>query len=209
MSTPVDEALTWFPRLCQASLQMGRVLSHHYGAKITSETARFGLASQLYIDTSILARKLTDECATVDFLLFSSPLALTFSAICTLLEKYSCDSKQKETPTTEAVAMQAQAVEGLKSVSRSILEFAERINTATHSSHDMDRVSPIIMDALYSAASNNAWIVRENGATSNQAALDSIRHCLRRLGGRWRCAAEYARILEAQEFTSALGSAGT
>lgn len=65
------------------------------------------------------------------------------------------------------------------------------------------------MDALYNAASTYAWSVRESGDESCQMALDSLRHCLRRLGARWRNAAEYLRILEAQEFTFAMGGASS
>jgi hypothetical protein len=205
VSSPVEESVAPFPRLCQASVMVGKVLSHHHGEKIPSETTRFGLASQLYIDISLLARKLTEESANSDdFLSLSSPLALSFSALCTLCDAYSCPDPNncasgKSTASTEAVAMQVQALDGLKTVSRSIVDFAEQVNAATSSPQDLDRVSPIIMDALYSAASNYAWIVRESGDESSQMALESLRHCLRRLGGRWRSAAEYLRILEAQE----------
>jgi hypothetical protein len=105
--------------------------------------------------------------------------------------------------------MQVQAVEGLQTVSASIVEFAKKLDLATTGMQGLDRLSPIIMDALYSAASNNAWFVRESGNENNQIDLDSLRHILRKFGGRWRSAAEYLRILEAQEFTYAVGSAAT
>jgi len=104
--------------------------------------------------------------------------------------------------------MMAKALDGLKTVSSSTVEFAEHINNATPLPEDMDRVSPLIMDALYSAASSCAWMVRESGDEKSQMALDSIRHSFRRLSTRWRNAAEYLRVLEAQEFTFAIGSAG-
>lgn len=105
--------------------------------------------------------------------------------------------------------MQVQAVEGLKTVSSSIKDFSEQIIARTPHSLDVDRLSPFIMDALYAAAANYAWLVRESGDEDCQAGLESMRHCLRRLGGRWRCASEMLRILEAQEFTYAIGGAGT
>jgi hypothetical protein len=103
--------------------------------------------------------------------------------------------------------MQVQAIEGLRSVSASIKEFSQQIIARTSHSLDIDKISPFIMDALYAGAANFAWLVRESGAEDCQLALESIRHCLRRLGGRWRCAAEYLRILEAQEFTYAIAGA--
>jgi len=47
--------------------------------------------------------------------------------------------------------------------------------------------------------------VRESGDEECQVALERIRHCLRRLGGRWKTALEFVRVLEAQEFTYAIG----
>lgn len=206
---PIDDPVAPFPRLCQASVMVGKVFSHQFGEHIPSGIAKYGLASQLYLDISILARKIGEEATTSkDYLSLATPLALTFSALCTLCERYSCPADcEKSTP--EAAAMQAQAIDGLKTVSDSIRDFSENLNAATPSQQDLDRLSPIIMDALYSAASNFAWMVRESGDERSQIALESLRHSLRRIGGRWRNAAEYLRILEAQEFTYAVGSAGS
>lgn len=208
VDTPVDEAMDPFPRLCQASVMLGKVLSHHQ-EKIPSETATFGLASQLYLDISTLTRKVSEEAASSkDYIDVITPLALTFSSLSCLCERYSCSSSCSAA-TAEASAMQAQAIDGLKTVSDSIFDFAEKLSAAAPLPQDLDKISPIIMDALYSAASNYAWWVRESGDQRSQMALDSIRHFLRRLGSRWRNAAEYLRILEAREFTYAVGSAGT
>jgi hypothetical protein len=65
------------------------------------------------------------------------------------------------------------------------------------------------MDSIYAAAANFAWLVRETGDENYQMALDSLRGCLRRFSSRWRNAGEYLRILEAKEFTYALGSASS
>jgi hypothetical protein len=209
IDTPVEEHVDAFPRLCQASIMLGKVLSHHYGDKIPSETATYALASQLYLDISILARKVSEEAAaSKDYINFTAPLALIFSSLCSLCERYSCPANCA-TGTTESAAMKAQAVDGLKTVSNSIVDFADQLSTIASSPQDLDKISPIIMDALYSAASNYAWTVRESGDQRSQMALDSIRHFLRRLGSRWRNAAEYLRILEAREFTYAVGGAGT
>lgn len=211
LSGSIDDAVAPFPRLCQASSMMGKVLHHHHGENILTETARFELASQLYIDVSALARKITEEISNVpDYITLTAPLALTFSALSTLCDPYSCPSGYTtNTPSTEAANMQLQAVDGLKTVSRSILDFAEQVNAVTSTPQELDRISPIIMDALYAAAANFAWLVRESGDESSQMALDSLRRTLSRLGTRWRNAAEYARLLEAQEFQLAVGSAGS
>ncbi|PQE29742.1 fungal specific transcription factor domain-containing protein [Rutstroemia sp. NJR-2017a WRK4] len=210
VSNPVSEPVSPFTRLCQGSVMLGKVLRHHYAEDIPSETARFSIASQLYIDCSILARKIDEEASdSTEYLTLATSLALIYSTLNALCEPYTCTAKKSGTspPSPERAAMTVQALDGLKSVSNSSVEFADKLINGTPTQQDLDKVSPLIMDALYSAASNYAWLVRESGDQQYQAALDSIRHCLRRLGSRWRNAAEYLRILEAQEFTYAVGSA--
>ena len=190
---------------------MGSVLSHRYGEQIPSEATRFSVALQLYLEISVLSRSILEEAAnSSDYLILAGPLALTLIALNALCVTYSCAScAENKTVSPESATMRAQAVDGVKAVSRSISEMVERVNNATPSPQDLGRVSPVVMGAMYKAASNYAWLVRENGDESSQIALESIRHCLRRLGSRWRNAAEYLRILEAQEFTYAVGSAGS
>lgn len=214
VSTPHDEPTAPFPRLCQISVLLGRVLKHQHNSTFPDEKDRFAEAESLYVEISALIRRTSEEAALAkDYLSVAAPLAFIFSTLCTLCERYSCPVGAAGTcarPTSpDEAAMQAQAMEGLKSAAANIVEFAEHIHAATPQPQDLDRVSPIIMDALYSAASTYAWMVRENGDEGCQMALDSMRHSLRRLGNRWRSAAEYLRILEAQEFTYAVGSAGS
>ncbi len=104
--------------------------------------------------------------------------------------------------------MQLQAIEGLRSVSASIQDLALRIEA--HLQQDeraMERIGPFVLDAFYCGASNFAWDVRESGNGAAEEGLESIRRCLQRFTGRWRVAGEYGRILEAQEFTYAVGAA--
>ncbi|TVY90069.1 Depudecin biosynthesis cluster-specific transcription activator [Lachnellula willkommii] len=210
-SAPIDVPVAPFPRLCQASSMMGKVLHHHHAENVPTETARFELASQLYLDVSALARKITEEIATIpDYMTLTAPLSLTFSALATLCEPYSSPTSYgSKTASAEGANMQIQAVDGLKTVSRSILDFSEQINAVTSEPQDLDRISPMVMAPLYAAAANFAWLVQESGDENSQMALDALRRTLSRLGTRWRNAAEYARILEAQEFQYAVGSAGS
>ena len=206
VSAPLDGPFAPFPRLCQAYVLMGRAFFHHHGDQSSSESDHSRNASALYGDITALARKIADEAASSkDILSLAAPLALTFSTLCILYDPYSC-SNGRTTNDPEALAMQLKAVEGLKSVSATIVDFAGQLSTATPQPQDLDKLSPIVMDALYVSASNNALLVRESGNESNQAALESLRHTLRRFGTRWRNSAEYLRILEAQEFTYAVGT---
>ena len=200
VGSPISEPVTSFPRLCQAIVLMGKVFSHHYGEEFASEPDQFKAASELYAEASALARKIPEEAdAEQDFFGYASAIALTYSTLCTLCEAYSCPKGACKSTGKESSEMQIQAIEGLKTVSGTIVNFVDHINANTPLGQELDRISPIIMDALYSAAANYAWMVRESGDEVYQNALDAIRLCLRKLGTRWRNAAEYVRILEAQE----------
>jgi hypothetical protein len=206
MSSAITEQVDPFARLCQASHYLGKVLRHHLDLS-TPETQMFLNASELYLEISAIARQITQEAeSSSDYLLHVAPMAICFSALCTLCDSYACH-RPNQSHSPEEATMQVQAIEGLRSVSASIKEFSQQIIARTSHSLDIDKTSPVIMDALYAGAANFAWLVRESGAEDCQIALESIRHCLRRLGGRWRCAAEYLRILEAQEFTYAVAGA--
>jgi hypothetical protein len=177
-----------FSRLCQAIYLLGKVERHHLHPNEV-ETQLFLDASALYVEISALARQVTQEAeASSDYLSHAAPMAICFSALCTLCDPYACH-RPNSTNSAEEASMQVQAIEGLKTVAASIKEFSEQITARTPHSLDIDRISPFIMDAFYAAAANYAWLVRESGDETHQVALESIRHCLRRLGGRWRCAA--------------------
>jgi len=201
VANPVDFAVGPFPRLCQAYIMLGKVFNHHHGGHAVTEFEHFQAASQLYNDSSTLTTKILDEAAdTPDYLAMAASLALSFSLLYALCEPYSGPTNSQSFSGEEAAKMQAQAIDGLNFVSNSVVEFTGHLNTATPSAHDLDRISPLVMDSLYSAASYHAWQVRENSDQNSQMALDTIRHSLQRLGTRWRNAAEYLRFLEAQEF---------
>jgi len=209
VASPVDLAVGPFPRLCQAYIMMGKVFNHHHGGSATSEFEHFQVASQLYNDSSTLTTKIIDEAADYpDYLAMAAALALTFSAVYALCKPYSSPTNGQSFSGDEAVKMQTQAIDGLHFVSNSVVDFTVHVNNAAPSAHDLDRISPLVMDSLYSAASYHAWQVRENSDHNSQMALDSIRHSLQRLGARWRNAAEYLRFLEAQEFHYAVRTGG-
>ena len=193
---------------------LGKVLKHQYSNKIPSETERFTAASELHLELSTLERRILEEASSSqDYLALAGPLSITLSGLSQLCLIYSCPPSSTETDQSASKAaaeMQARAIDGHKAVTSSISDLVDHVRGATtQSPQDLGRVSPIVMGAMYKAAANYAWMVRENGDEKSQVALDAIRHCFRRLGSRWRNAAEYLRILEAQEFTYAVGSAAS
>jgi len=185
---------------------LGKVLRHHR-QKDVQETELFRQASALYLELSDLARILVHEAAnSQDYLALSTSMSVCFSALCTLCDPYACHGLREQSNSPEETTMQIQAIEGLKAVADNIRDFSGQVILQTPHSLDIDRVSPFVMDSLYAAAANFAWDVRESGNENSQESLDNIRQCLRRFGGRWRSPQEYLRILEAQEFTYAVGS---
>jgi hypothetical protein len=59
---------------------MGKVLKHHYADSNPSDTAKFALADQLYLDVSKLARKLEEDAEGMHYnLSLTAPLSLTYS----------------------------------------------------------------------------------------------------------------------------------
>ncbi|RDL42470.1 uncharacterized protein BP5553_02449 [Venustampulla echinocandica] len=210
LSSPIDDPVGPFSRLCQASIMMGKVLSHHYHNTFPSEAARLTQVSKLSEDILDLSGKITEETnRSPDFLSLSAPLALLSRAFCILCDPYSgLDGYGLDPSTPQAAEMQQRAAEGLKTLSGNMYGFGQKVEISTSGFQDLDSVNPIIMDALYSAALNFAWFVRKSGDMQCQTSLDEIRNWLTKLGARWRSAAEYARLLEAQEFSYAIRGAG-
>ncbi|KAH8813234.1 hypothetical protein F5884DRAFT_787818 [Xylogone sp. PMI_703] len=210
LSSPYVEPVAPFPRLCQASHLLGKTFAHHE-AKFPSDKEQYDDATHIFDRATSLVQTIQEESASSgDVITLSSALAVAFSSISAICDPYSCPRLQTGGPelTGDAAEAQLRALNGLKRVSQQIQEFSEQLNSAMPLAQDIDKVSPFIMDALYCGAASHAWWVRESGDANSQLSLDSLRNNLRRLGGRWRNAAEYLRILEAQEFTYAVGGAG-
>ncbi|KAI1008027.1 hypothetical protein K3495_g200 [Podosphaera aphanis] len=206
VSTTTLEQVAPFSRLCQASILLGQVMAH-LKTEFPSETSRFSSVTQLYANISDLALKVSAESTDPKkFFNTMSPLALTYSTLCFLCKPYCF---RQEVTNQEQQQIQAQATEGLKSVAVSIIDFVEQINIATSSPTGLDCISPLIMDAIYAGALTLAWLARDSGDETCQTGLESLRQCLGKLSTRWRNAAEYLRILEAQEFAFALSQNNT
>lgn len=204
----MSDPLCPFARLCQASRLLGKVLRHH-GQRDVQATERFQEASDLYLELSDLARILVHQAAMPqEYLGFSTPMSVCFSALCALCDPYACQGGGDQPTTPEEGKMQTQAVDGLKTVSSSIKEFSDHLVSQTSNNLDIERVSPFVMETLYTAGANFAWDVRETGNESSQESLDSIRQNLGRFSGKWKASEAYLRILEAQEFTYAAVASG-
>ena len=203
MQNPASSALSVpvgpFPRLCQAFLLLGRVSEHH-NTTYPKEADRFAQATALYVDIQALIFKLNEEQSSASTFALAAPIGLAFSTLCALCEPYSCPAGSNTSSSSAADEMVRKALDGLKASADGVVIFANHLHTKTRT-QGLNSISPIIMDAIYCAATHFAWLVRENGAEDNKEKLEVLRACLKRFGGRWHNAAEYLRILEAQEFT--------
>lgn len=209
VSSPIEDPLGPFPRLCQVVVQLGKVFSHHHsGAHFETQADRYAEATSLYVQVQAMIELLNVELvATTDQITFAPALSLAYSTLCQLCEIYSCPESSGAIASADNSNMVGKAVNGLKEAAEHMVVFARHLDTNLPQPHDLDKVSPIVMDAIYSAAANFAWLVRESGSEDRLDKLNILRSCLKRFGTRWRNAAEYLRILEAQEFTYSLRTA--
>ncbi|KAH8648029.1 hypothetical protein BGZ60DRAFT_391025 [Tricladium varicosporioides] len=206
LSNTYEDPVGPFPRLCQASVMMGKVLIHNFDETEAPESEKFNTATRLYLEGSQLAKRLTDEFeVSGHHVSLAAPLALAFIALCALCDPYSCPQQfGNDRPSDEAQQMVKQAIDGLTTVSSSVHDFAKKLEGGPGQIEDLNRVSPIMMGCLYAAATNFAWFVREKGAREYQNALEDLRVALRKYSARWRNAAEYVRLLDGQEFSYAV-----
>lgn len=203
VSTPIDDQVAPFPRLCQASIRMGKVLKHLYGDNPVPETVKHTQATELFVEIQSFADQVNIQAHNAKSILpFAAPLALAFTALCALCEAHlrpsvkSSHAGGSDAIGPESVAMQGQSLNDMKAVTTEIVKFAVDINRAISASPQaLGEVSPIIMGALYSAAKCDSTVLESKGQ-SNQAASDVLSSCLKALEPRWRNAANYARTLD-------------
>ncbi|GKT91908.1 fungal specific transcription factor domain-containing protein [Colletotrichum tofieldiae] len=148
---------------------------------------------------------------------FLAPRCVLISAAILLHDSYCCPAgPDGRLRSQEETAQQIHSVAALTNASKDVAVLAEELllfilSTEKADSGDGDGVgdiSPLILDALYGAAGTLAWLIREEGSVQHEDGLNSIKRCLERLGGRWRLAGEYGRMLEQQEFALMMQNKG-
>ncbi|KAH8597634.1 hypothetical protein B0O99DRAFT_684943 [Bisporella sp. PMI_857] len=201
VSSDVDNHVGPFARLCEVYFVLGRVFNHHYGSNaLLSDTQRLEVASQLYQASSTLGKHIFDEALNSnDHLTYTTALALNYDTIYALCEPYSFRPTKLDSDSDLLAGMQIQAIDGLKTVSDQVAEFANEINRAVDL--DLDGISPIVMHSLYMAAKHHAWLTKDGGDENSQMALQAIRDALlNRLNTRWRSAEAYVKIFDAAHY---------
>ncbi|KZL70576.1 fungal specific transcription factor domain-containing protein [Colletotrichum incanum] len=199
-----------FSSLCRSALLAGKVIAHirkvisdHKQNPTASTVAALAEATSLSAALSSTAESLPRGIP------FLAPRCVLISAAILLHDSYCCPAgPDGRLRSQEETAQQVHSVEAMTDASKDVAALAEELllfifSTEKEDSgdgHDLGDISPLILDALYGAASTLAWLVREEGSVQYEGGLNSIKRCLERLGVRWRLAGEYGRMLEQQEF---------
>lgn len=205
-SSTYDEPRSPFARLCQASILLGKVVRHHY-KPLAPDSSQYTAASELLGETLQLAQVLTKETeASDDYLLHTPALSVSYSALSGLCTRYACTQSLDHQSGVVDEAMKTESVDGIRLVTGYVKEMSIHLMKNTQDILGIDRCWPFTFDALYAAAANFGWLHRQEGESDQTGNIEHIKECLKRLGTRWRCASEYLRVLEAQEFFYAMGS---
>ncbi|KAH0538495.1 hypothetical protein GP486_008773, partial [Trichoglossum hirsutum] len=101
----------------------------------------------------------------------------------TLYDPYTCESAGQ---TPEQLSYTAEAVQGLKNVSEEVARLAHDKLAAIE--FGLDHTSPLILDCMYQALANYAWLVRETGKPEFIEKARVLRRLFEVAGRRWRVA---------------------
>ena len=234
VTTPLEDRQGPFTRLAQASVLLSktrnyirdtrlRALNNEGDAVDISEVARMTeQLSQLctYIDNEMKAELTSETADSSPFFARMAARCIVWSTVIMILDAYSCPETMREqygTPgpalKSEAeLAMQVEAIDGLRKSSDRILEFGRTLLefTADMTTAELGRVSPLILDSMYCAMATYHWLWKEGGNPEVEEALEGVKSALRRLTLRWRLASEYLIIEEYHDVTTMMAiRAGT
>ncbi|KAI9764835.1 MAG: hypothetical protein M1840_007981 [Geoglossum simile] len=194
-----------FARLAQASHLLGRVLRH---TNDLPADIPFRLEEARQLDRTIRALyKLLPGEGPEDSISISNPLAICFSAIMTLYSPYTCQAPGQ---SPSELTYSAETLTSLKSLSSEVARLAHDILTSLSPNHanrnpsspttyNIEQTSPLILDCMYQAAANYAWLVRETGEREYVDSFQVLKGLFGVVAGRWRAAGEYLKILEVTE----------
>lgn len=194
-----------FARLCQAAHILGKVIEHRDKKKQATEdvTELLSQAMQLHCTLtaleasldiasnpvcSILPNERLDAAANPEM----SALGVCSSARYMLYALYACNepdgtvSRERIAQETE---MQRISIEGIKAVTTQaapqISRGLQRICASPAGGENGARPSPLVFPALYHAATECAWFIKEDDEQSMYQALRDIVHGMQTLGSFW------------------------
>ncbi|KAI9785945.1 MAG: hypothetical protein M1839_008211 [Geoglossum umbratile] len=185
-----------FARLAQASHLLGRVLRHTND--LPADIA-FRLEEARQLDRTIRA--------LYKLLPGEGPEDIIDSAIMTLYSPYTCQSLGQ---SPSELTYSAEILASLKSLSSEVVRLAHDILACLNPNHpnhnhnspttySIEQTSPLILDCMYQAAANYAWLVRETGEREFIDSFKVLKGLFAVAASRWRAAGEYLKILEVTE----------
>ncbi|KAE8353400.1 fungal-specific transcription factor domain-containing protein [Aspergillus coremiiformis] len=187
-----------FTRTCQAAHVLARVLGH-LNDRNSDADFRYEEAMQLHRTAQALSHTLSNELderiekeydPTGHLSLFSA-IAICYSALLVLYDRYCCAGVTGITGTTE---LQQTALSGINQISRAILPFAKNIRSAMELGGSL-KMTPLVMDCLYQATANLLWQSRETEKPDVLQMANEIRDVFVVLQARWKAPNAYLAIL--------------
>lgn len=148
-----------FARVCQAAHLLGKVIGHIDDTQMPVEY-RFEQALQLSKTVKALAEAMLTEAREreeqdlVEDRLPCSAIAITFSALLTLYDRYGCTERYIENGPETQLIMQQESIDGLREVTKLALQMARRVRRYIAHEDRLGEISPLALDALYQAAAN-------------------------------------------------------
>ncbi|KAL1617897.1 hypothetical protein SLS56_010775 [Neofusicoccum ribis] len=125
-------------------------------------------------------------------------LAISYSTEMTLHERYVCTGLAGPVAdgfgSPELLELQSTAIARLHELSDDILRLSQTIQYVPEL-YGISSVSPFVIDALYQAGANFAWMVAETGGDKHTEKLATIKTVLGLLGKRWNSANEYLLMI--------------
>ncbi|KAK3710452.1 hypothetical protein LTR37_010295 [Vermiconidia calcicola] len=189
-----------FARTCQAAHLLGKVLRHMDDKHLPIDY-RFGEALQLHRTMRALADVLPDEALHDDPSLQPSlctSMAIVYSGLLTLYDGYSCTEHSVQAGQEGGepqLVMQKESIDGLGEISGRCVTLARKVKTAVDNG-EIGRLSPMVVDAIYQAAANYAWYVRESSDHACSERLFELKELLILLDRRWKVAGQYLFIID-------------
>ncbi|KAI8624200.1 fungal-specific transcription factor domain-containing protein [Xylariaceae sp. FL1651] len=210
VSSPRTDFQTAFGRLCQAALLVSEALRHCQRAKLLklqheppdhSEAtglieAAYGLSTRLQAEVVAQPKR---------YLPIIPAHCIAYSVIFRIIETYLSDLPRGTAPipglqdtmwSNENLAVQLMAFESRKKTIVDMCDVSGNINACTPHKEDLAKMSPFVLNAIYSTGVTLSWLRGESSDSGTSINLEVIKKCLLGLSGRWGLASEYMTLLE-------------
>ncbi|QIW97529.1 hypothetical protein AMS68_003047 [Peltaster fructicola] len=201
LSASQSTSVSSYARLCQATHMLSKVI-RHTNDRSMPEDYLSSEALQLDVTVRALLDAMQDELSVMDddkIGTFISAVSVCISAAMTLYDKYSCSTTFEDTTVSESrLHVHKRSIDGLAEVTDRSFQLAKRLKIYI-AAYGIRKVSPFVLDSLYSAAATYAWYVRESSDAACGERLDELKELMSIIDGRWRSAGEYVRIVDSTE----------